>query len=79
MLRALPDDGKRYEIVRGELLVTPSPSWTHQLAVKRLVVPLDTYLRSTADLSSFARVRADPGNQRIEKLWTHRTAERSSS
>ena len=47
MLRALPDDGKRYEIVRGELLVTPSPSWTHQLAVKRLLVQLDTYLRST--------------------------------
>ena len=26
MVRALPDDGKRYETVHGELLVTPAPS-----------------------------------------------------
>ena len=25
MVRALPDDGNRYETVRGELLVTPAP------------------------------------------------------
>lgn len=25
MVRALPDDGNRYEVVHGELLVTPSP------------------------------------------------------
>ena len=25
MVRALPDDGKRYETVHGELLVTPAP------------------------------------------------------
>ncbi len=25
MVRALPDDGKRYETVHGELLVSPAP------------------------------------------------------
>jgi Uma2 family endonuclease len=45
MVRALPDDGKRYEVVYGELLVTPSPQALHQLVVQRLVVLLDGYLR----------------------------------
>src|ERR1043166_4350732 len=30
---ALPDDGNRYELVNGELLVTPAPSAIHQEAV----------------------------------------------
>jgi len=25
MVRALPDDGQRHEVVQGELLVTPAP------------------------------------------------------
>ncbi|HEX9755437.1 MAG TPA: hypothetical protein VGA42_07000 [Gemmatimonadales bacterium] len=29
---ALPDDGNRYELIDGELLVTPSPRPLHQLA-----------------------------------------------
>lgn len=44
MVRALPDDGKRYETVHGELLVTPAPRLLHQEVVKRLVVTLDAYL-----------------------------------
>lgn len=28
--RQLPDDGKRYELIDGDLYVTPSPVWTHQ-------------------------------------------------
>jgi hypothetical protein len=35
-VRALPDDGRRYEVVAGELLVTPAPSFRHQDAVFRL-------------------------------------------
>lgn len=27
---ALPDDGNRYEVLDGELFVTPVPSWGHQ-------------------------------------------------
>lgn len=30
MVRELPEDGKRYECIDGELLVTPSPSELHQ-------------------------------------------------
>lgn len=43
-VRALPDDGNRYEVVRGELLVTPAPSLRHQRLVMRLAVALHDYL-----------------------------------
>jgi Uma2 family endonuclease len=46
MLEALPDDGKRYEIIDGELFVTPAPRRAHQPAVRRLLILLDGYLRS---------------------------------
>ena len=36
MLDALPDDGQRYEIIDGELFVTPSPSDVHQYVVGAL-------------------------------------------
>ncbi len=42
-VRALPDDGRRYEVVAGELLVTPAPSFRHQEAVLRLVTALRDY------------------------------------
>jgi Uma2 family endonuclease len=45
MVRALPDDGNRYETVHGELLVTPAPRAPHQLVVLRLAVALELYLR----------------------------------
>jgi Uma2 family endonuclease len=44
MVRALPDDGNRYEVVHGELLVTPSPRLSHQLIVTRLATALANYL-----------------------------------
>jgi len=45
MVRALPDDGKRYEVVDGELLVTPAPAWRHQRAIGGLYRMLDQYVR----------------------------------
>jgi Uma2 family endonuclease len=39
-LEALPDDGHRYELLDGTLLVTPAPRFEHQLAVGRLHVLL---------------------------------------
>ena len=36
LVRALPDDGSRYELVHGDLLVTPAPRALHQLIVERL-------------------------------------------
>jgi len=37
-LRQLPDDGKRYEIVDGELLVSPSPNHSHQRTVLKFAI-----------------------------------------
>ena len=44
MVRALPDDGNRYETVHGELLVTPSPRKAHQAVLGRLYLALGNYL-----------------------------------
>lgn len=35
-LRALPDDGQRYELINGEMLMSPSPKLRRQLASRRL-------------------------------------------
>jgi Uma2 family endonuclease len=42
----LPDDGNRYEIVEGELLVTPSPLKQHQVALQMLSHLFLGYLES---------------------------------
>lgn len=42
-LLVTPDDGKRYELVRGDLYVTPSPSPVHQRVSKRLLRLLEDY------------------------------------
>jgi Uma2 family endonuclease len=44
-----PGDGNRYELVDGELLVTPAPRPTHQLVISRLNAWLATYLRDQTD------------------------------
>ncbi|HYT70821.1 MAG TPA: Uma2 family endonuclease [Gemmatimonadales bacterium] len=46
MVRALPDDGNRYEVVHGELLVTPAPRLWHQQLSVRLCTALSLYLES---------------------------------
>lgn len=60
MVRALPDDGNTYEVVHGELLVTPAPRPWHEVVSGRLFVALSAYLErhpigfafgSRADLS----------------------------
>lgn len=42
----LPDDGNRYEVLDGELFVTPAPSLDHQRAVSALSRLLTDYLVS---------------------------------
>jgi len=41
----LPNDGKRYEIIDGELFVTPAPNFQHQIVVTNLVYFLCAFLR----------------------------------
>jgi Uma2 family endonuclease len=43
---AFPDDGNRYELVDGELLVTPAPSLPHQVVLGDLQFALATYLKA---------------------------------
>lgn len=42
-VNALPDDGNRYEVIDGELFVTPAPSEMHQDAVGELYLQLRAY------------------------------------
>jgi len=58
MVRALPEDGNRYETVHGELLVTPAPSVEHQHVVIELTVRLHQYL----ELSPVGRVLMSPAD-----------------
>jgi Uma2 family endonuclease len=44
MVRALPEDGNRYETVHGELLVTPSPRLAHQYVLTKLSLKIGYYL-----------------------------------
>jgi Uma2 family endonuclease len=69
MVRALPDDGNRYETVHGELLATPAPRAWHQLVLARLFRALDAYLQkapvghalwSPADISWSADTLVQP-------------------
>jgi Uma2 family endonuclease len=45
MVRALPDDGHRYEVVHGELLATPAPRALHQVVLGRLHFALSVHLQ----------------------------------
>lgn len=43
-LHRLPDDGNKYEIIRGELFVTPPPSVDHEEVLARLHTALAVYV-----------------------------------
>jgi Uma2 family endonuclease len=55
---ALPEDGHRYEVVDGELLVSPAPSLPHQEAVAELQQRLRPYV----DAHRLGRVYASPAD-----------------
>jgi Uma2 family endonuclease len=45
-LATIPDDGQRYEVLRGELLVTPAPGGWHQVMLARLFAALLPYVQA---------------------------------
>ena len=44
LARALPNDGKRYEVLDGELFVSPAPSFNHQRVLQALFRLLDHWV-----------------------------------
>jgi len=54
-LELLPDDGKRYEVVDGELYVSKQPHWQHQYICLELAAQLHAWSRQTkAGKTNFA-------------------------
>lgn len=45
-LHSLPDDGNKYELIYGELFVTPAPSDDHETILARLTRLLDRYVEA---------------------------------
>lgn len=60
---AIPSDGKIYQIVDGEVYVTPAPSPFHQRASKRLQRQLETYFETPG--------RAEVFNAPIDLILTN--------
>ena len=46
-LQSLPADGNRYEIIDGDLVVSPSPAFWHQEVLKRIFLVLQRALEET--------------------------------
>ncbi len=57
----LPDDGLRYEVLDGALVVNPAPSWRHQRAADRLVRILGDAAPSGVEVISAPMWRIGPG------------------
>lgn len=65
MVNALPEDGNRYEVVDGELLVSPGPSYTHQWAAQELYWLMRLFVESTGHdmILAPAAVAYGPGTE----------------
>src|SRR5947209_17987296 len=70
MVRAFPDDGQRYELVEGILLVTPAPAPDHQVVIARLLAALHVYLEDDgrAYVVSPGEIEVAP-NLHLEPDW----------
>ncbi len=60
-LDSFPDDGSRYELLDGVLLVTPAPALQHERVVARIVRALTGYLpHDLAEVFSRGSVEVEP-------------------
>lgn len=58
-LARMPDDGMRYELIGGELIVSPAPSVHHQIVLRRLAYVLAAYLEPLGLADTLFDVAAD--------------------
>ena len=63
LIDAAPEYAPRYELLNGELLVTPAPAPIHQLAVTELLVELTAYV----DRQSLGVVLTSPSDLELER------------
>lgn len=62
-LPAMPDDGNRYEVLDGQLIVSPSPTAPHQRIAYRLTSILDGAAPNGIDIIQGITVRCGDDNQ----------------
>lgn len=72
-LARTPDDGNRYELVDGVLVVTPAPNLTHQLVATRLTVLLGIHAPTDFHVVSPIGMNIAPDHHRIPDLAVVRT------
>ncbi len=63
MLDDFPDDGNRYELLEGTLLVTPAPAWDHQVIATRLVLLLGNALGADAQVVAVGAIQRGKNTQ----------------
>ncbi|MGH2548306.1 MAG: Uma2 family endonuclease [Thermomicrobiales bacterium] len=60
-LAGFPDDGNRYELLQGELIVSPSPNGLHQTVISRL----DGALAAAVKLAKYGKMFVAPFDVRF--------------
>ncbi|MGH9766959.1 MAG: Uma2 family endonuclease [Blastocatellia bacterium] len=74
-LEVMPDNGKRYEIIDGELYVSKSPTYHHQIACGRAYSALDRWSQETGlGEANFGTgvIFADDDDVIPDVVWTSR-------
>jgi Uma2 family endonuclease len=59
-LHSLPDDGNKYELLHGELFVTPAPTFDHETTIARLHAVLLPFVMAHGRDTSTAETRSSP-------------------